>query len=44
MGDPSRIRITGPLEPYASGFAAGLRRVGYKCWNCKTGFTPSRAT
>lgn len=30
MGDPSRVRITGPLEAYASGFAAELRRVGYR--------------
>jgi site-specific recombinase XerD len=29
MGDPSRVRVTGPLERYASGFAGELARVGY---------------
>lgn len=29
MRDPSRVRVTGPLERYASGFAAELARVGY---------------
>jgi site-specific recombinase XerD len=29
MGDPSRIRVTGPLEPYASGFVAELVERGY---------------
>jgi hypothetical protein len=29
MGDPSRVRVTGPLEPYAAGFAVELVRVGY---------------
>lgn len=30
MGDPSRVRVTGPLEEYAGGFAAELTRVGYR--------------
>lgn len=29
MGDPSRACVTGPLEPYAAGFAAELARLGY---------------
>jgi integrase/recombinase XerD len=29
MRDPSRARITGPLEPFAAGFAAELARQGY---------------
>lgn len=29
MGDPSRVRVTGPLEPYAAGFRAELARLGY---------------
>ena len=29
MRDPSRVRVSGPLEEYASGFAAELARVGY---------------
>ena len=29
MEDPSRARVTGPLEPYAAGFAAELARLGY---------------
>lgn len=29
-GDPSRVRVTGPLEAYASGFVAALTRVGYR--------------
>ena len=29
MGDLSRIRVTGPLEPYVSGFAAELVQRGY---------------
>src|SRR6266496_2168841 len=29
MRDPSRVRVSGPLESYASGFAAELARVGY---------------
>jgi integrase/recombinase XerD len=28
-GNPSRVRVTGPLEPYAVGFALELARVGY---------------
>jgi site-specific recombinase XerD len=27
--DPLRVRISGPLAPYAAGYAAELRRVGY---------------
>ena len=30
MRDPSRVRVTGPLAPYALGFAAELSRVGYR--------------
>jgi len=29
MGDPSRVRVSGPLEPFALGFAAWLDQVGY---------------
>ena len=29
MEDPSRARVTGPLEAYAAGFAAELARLGY---------------
>jgi hypothetical protein len=29
MRDPSRVRVTGPLERYAPGFAGELARVGY---------------
>ena len=29
MTDPSRVRITGPLTPFAAAFAAELRRQGY---------------
>ncbi len=29
MGDPSRVRLTGPMEVYASGFAVELTRSGY---------------
>jgi integrase/recombinase XerD len=29
MGDPSRVRVTGPLERYASGFVGELARMGY---------------
>ena len=29
MGDLSRIRVTGPLEPYVSGFVAELVERGY---------------
>ncbi len=28
-GNPSRVRVTGPLEPYAAGFASELARSGY---------------
>lgn len=28
-GDPSRVRVTGPLTPFAEGFAAELARQGY---------------
>src|SRR5581483_5190924 len=30
MMDVSRVRVTGPLESYAAGFAAGLAEVGYR--------------
>ncbi len=30
MSDPSKVRMTGPLVPYAAGFAEELRRQGYK--------------
>ncbi len=29
MTDPSRVRVTGPHEPFAAGFAAELARQGY---------------
>lgn len=29
MGKPSRVRVTGPLEPYACGFREELARQGY---------------
>ena len=29
MGDPSRARVTGPLQRYAPGFVAELSRLGY---------------
>jgi site-specific recombinase XerD len=29
MGDPSRARVTGPLQRYAPGFVAELARLGY---------------
>ncbi len=29
-GDPSRVRVTGPLAPFAQGFAADLARQGYR--------------
>lgn len=30
MSNPSRVRMTGPLTPYAEGFAAELARQGYR--------------
>lgn len=30
MADPSRVWITGPLSPFAQGFAAELARQGYR--------------
>lgn len=30
MGDPSRVRVTGPLERYAAGFVAELVEAGYR--------------
>ncbi len=30
MSDPSQVRVTGPLTPYAEGFAAELSRQGYR--------------
>ena len=29
MGDPSRVRVAGPLEAHAAGFVAELARLGY---------------
>ena len=29
MSDPSRVRVSGPLEPFAAGFARELSRLGY---------------
>jgi integrase/recombinase XerD len=29
MRDPFRVRVSGPLEPFAAGFAAGLQQQGY---------------
>src|SRR5438552_1006729 len=29
MGDPSRVRVTGPLQRYARGFAVELAGLGY---------------
>src|SRR5262249_6991556 len=29
-GDPSRVRVTGPLAVFAEGFAGELARLGYK--------------
>ena len=29
MRDPSRVRLGGPLEPFAAGFVAELGRLGY---------------
>jgi site-specific recombinase XerD len=29
MGDPSRVRVSGPLGPYAAGFATALAGMGY---------------
>lgn len=29
MGDPSKVRVVGPLEPLATGFASELARLGY---------------
>src|SRR3954466_11435883 len=30
MHDPSRVRVSGPLEVFASGFVAELARLGYR--------------
>jgi integrase/recombinase XerD len=30
MGEPSRVRVTGPLEPFAAGFIAELEDAGYR--------------
>ena len=30
MKDPLRVRVSGPLERYAAGFAASLWSVGYR--------------
>lgn len=29
MNDPSRVHVSGPLQPYAAGFASALARLGY---------------
>jgi hypothetical protein len=35
MGRRSRVRVTGPLEVYAAGFAAELAQAGYtEHWTC----------
>jgi hypothetical protein len=30
MGEPSRVRLAGPLEPFAEGFIAELEEAGYR--------------
>jgi len=30
MGEPSRVRVTGPLEPFAAGFVFELQESGYR--------------
>ncbi|MBV9334753.1 MAG: hypothetical protein JO262_08845 [Solirubrobacterales bacterium] len=30
MGEPSRVRVTGPLEPFAAGFIAELQESRYR--------------
>jgi len=30
MGEPSRVRVTGPLEPFAAGLVAELQESGYR--------------
>ena len=30
MGNPSRVRVIGPLVPYVAGFRAELERQGYR--------------
>lgn len=30
MKEPSRVRVTGPLEPFAEGFIAELEEAGYR--------------
>ena len=30
MREPSRVRVTGPLEPFADGFIAELEAAGYR--------------
>jgi integrase/recombinase XerD len=30
MGEPSRVRVTGPLEPFAAGFIFELQESGYR--------------
>src|SRR5436190_20252118 len=30
MGEPPRVRVTGPLEPFAAGFIVELAEVGYR--------------
>lgn len=35
MDDVHRVRVVGPLEPYAAGFAAELTRVGYTLFSAR---------
>ncbi len=30
MSNPLRVRVSGPLQPYAAGFRAELFRLGYR--------------
>ena len=30
MREPSRVRVSGPLEPFAAGFIAELQEAGYR--------------
>jgi integrase/recombinase XerD len=36
MVDPSRVRVVGPLQPFATGFAAELARQGYTPLSART--------
>jgi len=35
MDDAQRVRVVGPLEPYAAGFAAELTRLGYTLFSAR---------